>query len=334
MRFNEFAKAASDFFSKELPADALRLQASTKAPAGLRAMLPQKAGATTFTDDFKVTVTRPLGGPSQALGLELRSGTALTLVREKLAAKVVVTMGAPGSAAGAQIIFAPVGAADGPRLDLSTRLAAGKPSGLKAGAEYVRGPLALTASTDLASSAAGEEKEAKRLQPQTMAASAALRYGDVQFGGSVEYDAPTKAMGAYAVGVSLDRPREKASLLAHNGASSFSAGYVQRFADYLDLAARATWAPTGDKDAVASKTRFEVGAKWWLSPPAGPLGSCCATSGSFLKATVDGAGRLALALASELRPGAQLVLGAVLDTASLTAPGASHKLGVDLLYTA
>lgn len=65
---------------------------------------------------------------------------------------------------------------------------------------------------------------------------------------------------------------------------------------------------------------MEVGAKYFL------------VGGGFVKAKLDNAGKLGLAVASDLRPGMQLLLGASVDTNKLA--DNNHKLGLELLYNA
>jgi voltage-dependent anion channel protein 2 len=65
---------------------------------------------------------------------------------------------------------------------------------------------------------------------------------------------------------------------------------------------------------------MEVGAKWNL------------IGGGFIKAKLDNVGRLGLALASDLRPGVQMTLGATVDTQKLN--DNAHKLGLELVYSA
>ena len=65
---------------------------------------------------------------------------------------------------------------------------------------------------------------------------------------------------------------------------------------------------------------MEIGAKYLLS------------GGGFVKSKLDNNGRLGLALASDLRPGMQLILGASIDTAKIQEN--NHKFGVELNYSA
>lgn len=66
---------------------------------------------------------------------------------------------------------------------------------------------------------------------------------------------------------------------------------------------------------------MEIGAKYLLTGGAG-----------FVKTKLDNNGRLGVALASELRPGMQLTLGASIDTAKINEN--NHKFGVELNYSA
>lgn len=68
---------------------------------------------------------------------------------------------------------------------------------------------------------------------------------------------------------------------------------------------------------------MEIGAKYFLA---------AGSSSSFIKTKLDNTGRLGLALATDLRPGVQLNLGAVVDTTKLNED--SHKFGVELNYSA
>lgn len=65
---------------------------------------------------------------------------------------------------------------------------------------------------------------------------------------------------------------------------------------------------------------MEVGAKYYL------LG------GGFVKAKMDNSGRLGMSIASDLRPGMQVLLGASVDTNKLSEN--SHKFGIELSYSA
>ena len=90
--------------------------------------------------------------------------------------------------------------------------------------------------------------------------------------------------------------------------------YYQKFNDQLEVAYRASWS------MKLPNVTMEVGAKWNM------------IGGGFIKAKLDNVGRLGLALASDLRPGVQVVLGATLDTAKLD--DNAHKLGLELTYSA
>lgn len=96
------------------------------------------------------------------------------------------------------------------------------------------------------------------------------------------------------------------------GCKSFNAAYHQRFADNLEVAYKSFWSPK----ALA----MEVGAKYYL------------VGGGFVKAKLDNAGRLGLSIASDLRPGMQLLLGASVDTNKLNEN--NHKIGLELSYSA
>lgn len=140
------------------------------------------------------------------------------------------------------------------------------------------------------------------------------RFRDLQLGGELGYDVAKGTVDKYSVAVALDRAREKAVLQALTGFKTFTASYFQKFNDQLEVACRASW------NAKLPNLSMEVGAKWNM------LG------GGFVKAKLDNVGRLGLALASDLRPGVQVVLGATIDTAKLNEN--SHKLGFELSYSA
>ena len=65
---------------------------------------------------------------------------------------------------------------------------------------------------------------------------------------------------------------------------------------------------------------MEVGAKYYL------------VGGGFVKAKLDNSGRLGMAIASDLRPGMQLILGASVDTNKLSEN--NHRIGFELSYAA
>lgn len=142
----------------------------------------------------------------------------------------------------------------------------------------------------------------------------ATRFRDLQLGGEIGYDVARGSIDKYSVSLAFDRPREKAVLQALTGFKTFSASYFQKFNDQLEVACRATWS------AKLPNLSMEVGAKWFL------LG------GGFIKTKLDNVGRLGVALASDLRPGVQVILGATVDTAKLGEN--AHKLGLELSYSA
>lgn len=140
------------------------------------------------------------------------------------------------------------------------------------------------------------------------------RFRDFQFGGEVGYDVARKSIDKYSLAISLDRLREKATLQAHTGFKSFTASYYQRFTDQLEVAYRASW------NAKVPNLAMEVGAKWNM------------IGGGFAKAKLDNVGRLGVALASDVRPGMQVTLGATVDMTKLGEN--AHKLGMELVYSA
>lgn len=142
----------------------------------------------------------------------------------------------------------------------------------------------------------------------------ATRFRDVQLGGEIGYDAAKGTLEKYSLAIALDRPREKAILQALTGFKTFTGSYFQQVNDQLEVACRASW------NSKVSNLTMEVGAKWYM------LG------GGFLKAKVDNVGRLGLALASDIRPGVQAVLGATIDTAKMNEN--AHKLGLEITYSA
>jgi voltage-dependent anion channel protein 2 len=142
----------------------------------------------------------------------------------------------------------------------------------------------------------------------------ATRFRDLQFGGELGYDVAKGTIDKYSVSIALDRAREKAVLQALTGFKTFTASYFQKFNDQLEVAYRASW------NAKVPNLTMEVGAKWNM------------IGGGFLKAKLDNVGRLGLALASDLRPGVQVTLGATVDTAKLNEN--AHKLGLELIYSA
>lgn len=142
----------------------------------------------------------------------------------------------------------------------------------------------------------------------------ATRFRDFQLGGEIGYDASKGTLEKYSVAIGFDRPREKAVIQALTGFKTFTGLYFQKVNEQLEVACRASW------NSKVSNVSMEVGAKWYM------LG------GGFLKAKVDNIGRLGLALASDLRPGVQVILGATIDTAKLNEN--AHKLGLELTYSA
>ena len=99
------------------------------------------------------------------------------------------------------------------------------------------------------------------------------------------------------------------------GFNTFNASYYQKFNDQVEVAYRANW------NNKLSNLAMEIGAKYLLTGGAG-----------FIKTKLDNNGRLGVALASELRPGMQLTLGASIDTAKINEN--NHKFGVELNYSA
>ncbi len=190
----------------------------------------------------------------------------------------------------------------GLKLDFCGTMQPSGASNAKATIEMDQGAFLTSAAIDLAGG------------PATVSSSLSARMRDFQLGGEVAYDVSKGALEKYSLALSLDRCREKAVIQAHTGFKAFSVGYFQRFTDQLEVAYRASW------NGKAQNMTMEVGAKWLL------LG------GGFLKAKLDNAGRLGVALASDLRPNVQLTLGASLDTAKLAESG--HKVGLSLEYAA
>ena len=152
------------------------------------------------------------------------------------------------------------------------------------------------------------------LRGPTMNSDLSTRFRDFQLGGELGYDVSKGTIDKYTVSLALDRPREKAVFQVLTGMRSFNFAYLQKFSDQLEVAYRTTW------NAKLPNMSMEVGAKWFL------LG------GGFVKAKLDNVGRLGVALASDLRPGLQVTLGASIDTAKLNEN--AHKLGLELNYSA
>ena len=94
--------------------------------------------------------------------------------------------------------------------------------------------------------------------PPTVSAEIATRLRDVQVGADVQCRPLSRSIESYSVGVSLDRAREKISVQALTGFSTFVASYHQRFNEQLEVAYRATW------DAKTTGLGMEVGAKYAL----------------------------------------------------------------------
>ncbi len=172
---------------------------------------------------------------------------------------------------------------------------------IKANIELAQGCVLATTTVDM-------------LKGSSFVSDLSTRFRDFQLGGEVGYDATKGTIEKYSVALSLDRPREKAILQALTGFNTFSASYLQRFTDQLEVAYRASWS------LKVPNLAMEVGAKWNL------LG------GGFIKAKLDNIGRLGVAVASELRPGMQVTMGATVDTGKLNEN--AHKLGLELVYTA
>jgi voltage-dependent anion channel protein 2 len=101
------------------------------------------------------------------------------------------------------------------------------------------------------------------------------------------------------------------------GFNVFNAAYYQKFNDQVEVAYRASW------NHKVSSLSMEIGAKYFLATN---------STTNFIKTKLDNAGRLGLALATDLRPGVQLNLGASVDTAKLNED--AHKFGVELNYSA
>lgn len=112
----------------------------------------------------------------------------------------------------------------------------------------------------------------------------------------------------------LIAPHLLASLSSLTGFNTFNASYYQKFNDQVEIAYRANW------NNKLSNLAMEVGAKYLL------------VGGGFVKTKLDNTGRLGVALASDLRPGMQLTLGASVDTTKLAEN--NHKFGVELNYSA
>lgn len=173
-------------------------------------------------------------------------------------------------------------------------------NGAKANIELAQGCVLATTTVDL-------------LKGPTLVSDLATRFRDFQLGGELGYDVAKGTIDKYSLSLALTRPREKAVLQALTGFNTFTASYHQKFTDQLEVAYRASWS------MKVPNLSMEVGAKWNL------LG------GGFVKAKVDNVGRLGIALASDLRPGVQVTLGATVDTAKLSEN--AHKLGLELVYS-
>lgn len=142
----------------------------------------------------------------------------------------------------------------------------------------------------------------------------ATRIKDFLVGGEVGYDVSTGKINKYTASVAFDRPREKVVLQMLTGCKSFNAAYFQKFSDNLEVAYKSNYA------GLSKSLAMEVGAKYFL------------VGGGFVKAKLDNTGRLGLAIASDLRPGMQLILGANVDTNKLGEN--NHKVGFELNYSA
>lgn len=142
----------------------------------------------------------------------------------------------------------------------------------------------------------------------------ATKFRDFMLGGEMGYDVSRGLIDKYSISVGLERAREKAIIQAHTGFNNFTASYFQKFSDQLEVAYRASWS------IKVPNLAMEVGAKWNL------------IGGGFVKAKLDNVGRLGVALASDLRPGVQVVLGATVETTKLNEN--THKLGLELNYSA
>lgn len=175
----------------------------------------------------------------------------------------------------------------------------------------------------------------KNSQTPKVTSGLAVRIRDVQVGGEVGIDVEKRVVEKYALGVFLSRSREKMGLVIGTGFNTVTGTYLQKFSDQLEVACRTTW------NAKLPTIGVEVGAKWWLLPPTSGYGR-----NSFIKTKIDSVGRLGISLSSDVRPGMQVIMGAIVETGKLgrqsngvnvisedASGSASHKLGIQILYT-
>ena len=165
----------------------------------------------------------------------------------------------------------------------------------------------------------------------SLTSSVALRVRDFQVGGEISLDSLRRNIDRYSLGVSLNRSREKAAIVVCPTQKTVTGAYLQKFSDQLEIACRTTWTPK------VPSIGMEIGARWWLLPPTSGYGR-----NSFIKAKLDNGGRFGISLSSDVRPGMQVILGAIVDsgkplitssqgTHEVSNP--SHKLGMQILYT-
>ncbi|PJF19323.1 hypothetical protein PSACC_00830 [Paramicrosporidium saccamoebae] len=190
---------------------------------------------------------------------------------------------------------------DGLKLDVTGTLQPNGTNSTKANVELNQGCFLTSTSIDV-------------FRGPVLTTDLATRFRFLQLGGEVGYDVSKGTLDRYSVSLSIDRPREKMVLQALTGFKTFTASYFQKFNDQLEVAYRSSW------NAKVPSLTMEVGAKWNL------------IGGGFIKAKLDNVGRLGLALASDLRPGVQMTLGATVDTQKLN--DNAHKLGLELVYSA
>jgi hypothetical protein len=74
-KYSDFGRCVSDFFSRDFPSGQVKVEARTFANKGLLA----GKGATSFTDEFKVTATRDLA--TGTITTEVKNTTAFPLLQ-------------------------------------------------------------------------------------------------------------------------------------------------------------------------------------------------------------------------------------------------------------
>jgi voltage-dependent anion channel protein 2 len=234
---------------------------------------------------------------SGAIQAEVKNTTNINLVKDVLSAKTVLTINSNNTLTESITLRNP--AFENVRVELAGTVTPNGPGNAVVGVELSHGPVLVNSKVDVFSG-------------PVVKSDVSTRFKDFLVGAEFGYDVSTASISHYSASVGIERPREKAVLQLLTGCKSFNAAYYQRFADNLEVAYKSFWS----QKALA----MEVGAKYYL------------VGGGFVKAKLDNAGRMGVAIASDLRPGMQLILGATVDTNKLSQD--NHKIGLELSYSA